>query len=102
MKFISRILAIYILALAIMPCNDIHAIVQTNSNELVITQVNAEHNHDFDFCSPFCSCDCCHTIAEPVVIDMIQIDVELSQTSVLPYFIAEKESFYTFWRPPIM
>jgi len=100
MKNIAHILAIYILALAIMPCNDIHASVQNTSNTFEITDV--EHHHDIDFCSPFCFCDCCNVLAEPVIIDdMDQSQNEVVIIPVFYLFIIEKENSYTFWRPPI-
>ncbi len=99
MKNISGILAIYILALAIMPCNDIHALDQNASNTFEIT--DNEHHHDMDFCSPFCSCDCCHTSAEPVIIDINETESETIPFSFFHLSIPEKENIYTFWRPPI-
>ena len=61
MKMVSVFLAFFILGLISIPCSDTDV-----SSDAVQTEVSAVHvdqgtDLEVDFCSPFCSCHCCHT-----------------------------------------
>ena len=74
MKYVSIILSIYLLALAIVPCADgstwdTSAIGNSLAVELPDTDSH-DHESTMDHCSPLCSCSCCHiTIRPPVKLD---------------------------------
>ena len=102
MKKIALLLAIYILALSVVPCNDVHAISDIYSTGNILTQDENNHEHPLDMCSPFCSCDCCHTVAETVFQTQIIIENCEISAVITPYFYTEKESFFSLWRPPIL
>ncbi|WP_242203620.1 DUF6660 family protein [Aestuariivivens insulae] len=60
MKILTTILAIYIFALNIVPCEDGVAISDEVKTELS-QAIDHDHQHqDADLCSPFCQCHCCH------------------------------------------
>jgi len=102
MKKIALLLAFYILALSAMPCNDIHATaIESSDTEMTFQSHEEDHEHHMDLCSPFCSCDCCQTVAETVVQIQTQIENSIINMAITPYFHTEKESFSSFWRPPI-
>jgi hypothetical protein len=102
MKKIALLLAFYILALSAMPCNDIHAIAIDSTDTGVTLQSHEdEHEHHMDLCSPFCSCDCCQTVAETVNQIQTQIENSFFSADVAPCFHTEIESISSFWRPPI-
>ena len=61
MKFVAIILASLNVLLTALPCDDV--------NTFNVSQIEFNANHsdndtesDFDFCTPFCSCNCCSTI----------------------------------------
>lgn len=88
------------MALSILPCDDFHDVSQIYSNEIVISDSH-DDDHDHDLCSPFCSCDCCQTIAELVFNIPTPNFIKNSNTAVTPIFHTEKERISTLWRPPI-
>ncbi|XAZ82157.1 DUF6660 family protein (plasmid) [Fibrella sp. ES10-3-2-2] len=66
MKWLTTILAFYLLTLSLWPCADeampvcsqsaVGAVSVTHSSD-----VPASHQHDYDQCTPFCICSCCAT-----------------------------------------
>ena len=75
MKWISTILSIYILAIAVLPCADevgwcVFDLEETIGVELHET---GDHNHEnecSDHCSPLCTCSCCQmTVRTPVKVN---------------------------------
>ncbi len=62
MKILAVILSVYILALNFTPCEDTSYGVDDTQTELT-QQLSDQHGHGTtDFCSPFCHCNCCHTL----------------------------------------
>ncbi len=59
MRALSFILAIYILALNFVPCEDDNCAVDEKVCLEEIDIHDTEHAH-VDLCSPFCECQCCH------------------------------------------
>ena len=100
MKFFVSILAIYLLALSIVPCPDMsiehagHKVghMQNAAND----QANAA-----DQCSPFCACSCC---VSPMVHQAYVIIV--SSLSFSHYHYPKYHSFFfstplkAIWQPP--
>lgn len=98
--YITMILATYIFALMVLPCND-----ACNSAEL--TEIAIEHaaqtNHqnDNDVCSPFCFCSCCATA---------MTELHVPGYSYMPYISAKgfsplSQSYFSqdiasIWQPP--
>ncbi|TXK70599.1 DUF6660 family protein [Mesonia sp. HuA40] len=74
MRLVVFIFSVYLLGLNLVPCDDgLHNennlsnsnyIEQTTANFLVLEAIqeynDLEHHHEFDLCSPFCQCHCCH------------------------------------------
>ncbi len=105
MKLISVILAVLMLYLSGMPCDD----VEVADNDGTVTYALAQDGHDHDGdspesdgCSPFCVCHCCHT--------HIVIPNHPLTTSVAVHNNQDKPSYYqdfypngiiyAIWRPP--
>jgi len=103
MKNIAHILAIYILTLSVMPCNDVHSLaIESSNTEMELQSHEEDHEHHMDFCSPFCACDCCQTVAETTSQVQTQIESFVFNDAKTPCFHNEKESISSFWRPPIV
>lgn len=94
-------LAIYILALNLISCEDTG--VQVNEDEIRISQVFGDNheNQSADLCSPFCNCHCCHVHAtnfKPVAFETITITIP---TDVFFHFNGLEKSFQTsILQPP--
>ncbi|TXF89275.1 hypothetical protein FUA23_11025 [Neolewinella aurantiaca] len=70
--------AVYLMALALVPCQDEYAIVAPNAPASVHA-ANSEHEHDDDsehqdHCTPFCICACCGAVldAPPTLLTMAE------------------------------
>ncbi|MCZ2223504.1 MAG: hypothetical protein LC122_07720 [Chitinophagales bacterium] len=106
MKFLTGIFIIYFLALSIMPCNDAHDICLNNAETATLSQNYCSHHQpeDNDFCSPFCTCNCCRTSTTK---EVNQLDFILtSQPNQIKEKISTPTNFYLFnyfnniWQPP--
>lgn len=62
MRYITTILAFYVLILTVLPCLDVHKDADIHQNELNTNTSQSGHN-DTDHCSPFCTCQCCSNTA---------------------------------------
>ena len=68
MKYLAVILSIYIIALNLVPCEDNWIFDNVGTTE--ISQViDDDHQHqNSDFCSPFCSCQCCQMTLSNIIL----------------------------------
>ena len=98
MRLSSFILALFLLGTIFVPCTDDDSQV-TDAGSYVYLDGPQSNNFDFDFCSPLCSCHCCHS---HVVTSMLSFDF-------IDYKWQEGHSFYQtslidqafpFWQPP--
>ena len=100
MKYLSGILAIYILVLTAIPCVD--GPEDVTSTKVEISQSSStSHQHDIDHCSPFCTCNCCVT---PVTINSAVIKFRIAEIGQFNY-PAYHSGFYlspsgSIWQPP--
>lgn len=101
MKNFTFILTVYILLLAAIPCADTNAqnIQVLQSQQLEMPCANESENHT-DICTPFCSCECCHTTVQTVEIMNIPSPlVRLEKISLWGY--SQVQDYYTsFFIPP--
>jgi ferredoxin len=65
MKFLATILALIILSLSALPCDDNS--FNDQQTETVSQVLNLDNHSHSDLCSPFCMCSCCSvSITEPI------------------------------------
>ena len=62
-KWLTTILALYVLCLSLWPCADDHVPLDGQKDQITLTstgvpQSNDSHDHS-DHCSPLCTCSCC-------------------------------------------
>ena len=108
MKWISTILSIYILALAILPCADqaIWCIFDVEKAIGVEFHETGDHNHEnecSDHCTPLCTCSCCQiTIRTPITVNLeIAPPIAvLSDPSSLESLLKDLTSLNDIWQPP--
>lgn len=60
-KYLKTVFLIYVLFLALTPCNDIHAVEYCQTEGIVHLEDKHTDDHH-DLCSPLCNCLCCNTI----------------------------------------
>ncbi|MEZ0005863.1 hypothetical protein ABH942_001220 [Flavobacterium sp. 28YEA47A] len=98
--FLTSFLSVYLLVLMILPCNDVHAQLQTTSSTQ-ISQFQNEQHHE-DFCSPFCICACCTTpivMQSAIVFEVPHFDNSYTKTPSF-YKPVISSFFGSIWQPP--
>lgn len=103
-RIFTIIFSMYIMALSVMPCSDVHGECNHNS-ELVNKAHDPDHPRDHDdMCSPFCACTCCNTL---ININLMNVDLkfkspqasELIQFSLADFFYISN-IYSKIWQPP--
>jgi hypothetical protein len=109
MKFFSLILSVYIFCLAIMPCNDMHLLLEESKQAIAHHDDHTTHDHDQDtekHCSPFCTCTCCHTSvnfefgSKNVLVSTKFVQVSRVDNTFLYYDSPSSTYRNTIWQPP--
>jgi hypothetical protein len=100
MRFFIYILAVYFLAIIVMPCVDVHYEYSKHSHELSTTSQNQLPSEN-DQCSPFCTCDCC---VSPVISQHSTFDLNVA-LKILHNYPDYNQGFISFlfstiWQPP--
>ncbi|WP_313581298.1 DUF6660 family protein [Chishuiella sp.] len=107
MKLIIFILSIYMLALSLSPCNDAYKEFNRNSTkeQSKVDEIKSQDIHE-DFCSPFCSCSCCGTVARTDFnFNSIEIkEPKFQITDKLKFPLIDTDLYSHFygniWQPP--
>ena len=104
MKWMSHILAVLMLALAILPCSDLEGSLHDGEVLLVHTDCDQDNHEgtESDGCSPFCTCQCCqipiHCAGDAGVVNLF---LPQSQEQLDVYLECYSDDFtLSFWRPP--
>jgi len=99
-NYIAGLLAVYMLALLSMPCND-NWNSQQHETPTTFEAAQDHHQEENDLCSPFCFCACCATSITIVAFPNLSIVPQLSieKFSVFtPSFVSEVNA--SIWQPP--
>lgn len=109
MKAFFTILAIYMMAVFLMPCADTFQKDAFQNNKVTHEAAAKEHNHEHsetaDLCSPFCVCNCCGTVPGMVftisTISFLQIDKPVLSKET-PHYTSQfiPHYFGEIWQPP--
>lgn len=100
MKFFACILSIYILVLTAMPCCD-----RPDEGALQKTEISPKTSDipcsDIDFCSPFCTCNCCSSpkIQQETVVAFDSTPVEHKYFAALIVKLVTSV-IVPVWQPP--
>ena len=104
MKFFTLIFSIYILALSVMPCSDVHNVCNTKKSKTELTQTHNHQQDQDDNCSPFCTCACCSTSV--VSLDFVPFQIKkttefsITQKHTIRNFSFVTNFFGNIWQPP--
>lgn len=108
MKYLSAILSLYILALAMLPCMDKAEwclSTETTGDRMELAEAGQhDHSNDLeDFCSPLCTCSCCHiNLRTP-----LQWELNLAPPQLIPNdspslisTLIDLSAVTDIWQPP--
>lgn len=101
MKWIARILALYMLVLSCLPCNDSTECSNNSDTSIVAGAQHSDHSNHPENCTPFCSCACCgiHITQLSEAIFIAAPHQLITQHSLYkPAYIPA--TYYNIWQPP--
>jgi len=108
-KILASILAVYFLALALLPCGDAAgSVVERGSELLGMAYTNAPgHSHSDncgdDLCSPLCGCNCCQILTTSADKSLLPKHILLPAPQKLNPYEPSFTGFLHFsdiWQPP--
>lgn len=106
MKVFSSILALFMMALFLMPCADMYEKDVFNNQEYS-TEITHQDTHDHtesDLCTPFCLCGCCGMVSGVVlqwnVYSLVKKTFDLSKPKVYYKSIFISRYLGEIWQPP--
>lgn len=88
-NYLSRIFAIYVLLLALIPCSAVCSASVYSDDKLHIEQSSSKEHHNDDLCSPLCICLCCNyvtTVSDKFVYEHFKIQSTFNQTEYQHFF----------------
>lgn len=99
-KIISIILSIVILSMVLMPCAD-EPVSSAESQSTILLDHSDNHDAEHhDLCSPFCSCECCHSnYSHGSILDLAWA-VLFDQFSIEHSFTFHSRISFSIWDPP--
>lgn len=100
MRLFCFIFALYVAALAVMPCGDNEDCTQSKL-QIELADDHSEHEHESEMCTPFCICSCCGTSLQ--VANIFNFEIVTAVTSKpLPtsYTDSIQEISLSIWQPP--
>ena len=109
MKIFSFLLSIYIFCLAVLPCSDIHLVLEESKHSVAYQDDHESHDHNQNkeqHCSPFCTCTCCHTSinvefgSRNVLVSTKFVQVSRVDNTFLYYDSPSSTFLNTIWQPP--
>lgn len=100
-KTITTLLSVYLLILMVMPCSDAHAQFG-KVNQTQVSQLDNDHHHDVELCTPFCVCAGCTAaiVLQPSIeFETFQFDFQFKE-AVSSYKFIASSFFGSIWQPP--
>ncbi|MGI9581772.1 DUF6660 family protein [Chryseobacterium sp. RRHN12] len=105
MNLLRWILAVYFMALSLMPCADVSH-PQNSGNKTASLSVQENHSKEKgDICSPLCTCSCCQMTVSAFKMDPLLEIPEQIQTYFSKKILFHKNDFAyqiydPIWQPP--
>ncbi|MCL8536505.1 MULTISPECIES: DUF6660 family protein [Chryseobacterium] len=105
MNLLRWILAIYFMALSLMPCEDVSRPLDSNGNKISSSIQGAHSTEKGDVCSPLCACSCCQITASAFKMDPLLEVPEQIQAYFSKKILFQKNDFAyqvydPIWQPP--
>jgi len=99
MKFLIALFSLYILTLSCVPCSCEDDCAES---EISTTATN-DHQQEKDFCTPFCTCSCCHIMATTLKLNPLTPKATVFNQSEKLFETDQRFSSYNnrpIWQPP--
>ena len=102
MKFFGFIISFYLLGLSCLPCGDGNDCNLKPAQAISAATDHEKHRHDFEHCTPFCTCSCCAT-------SVVKTDISIFTSGNLPLNSVKNPALissffpqmsYAIWQPP--
>ncbi|MET3034975.1 DUF6660 family protein [Chryseobacterium sp. NRRL B-14859] len=106
MNLLRWILAIYFMALSLMPCEDVSRPSDSAGNKKISLSIHGAHSTEKgDVCSPLCACSCCQITVSAFKMDPLLEVPEQIQTYFSKKILFQKNDFAyqvydPIWQPP--
>lgn len=105
MNLFRWILAIYFMALSLMPCEDVSQPLDLGSKKISLSIYEAHSAEKGDVCSPLCACSCCQ-----ITVSAFKMDPLLEIPEQIPVYFSKKilfrkndfayQIYDPIWQPP--
>ncbi|SDI56297.1 DUF6660 family protein [Chryseobacterium jejuense] len=105
MNLLRWILAIYFMALSLMPCEDVSHPLNSGNKSVSLSISETHSTEKGDICSPLCACSCCQ-----MTVSAFKMDPLLELPEQLPAYFSKKILFHKndfayqvydpIWQPP--
>ncbi|WP_051934152.1 DUF6660 family protein [Chryseobacterium sp. KCF3-3] len=105
MNLLRWILAIYFMALSLMPCEDTSHPLNSGDNKISLSIHGVHSTEKGDICSPLCACSCCQ-----ITVSAFKMDPLLEIPEQIPAYFSKKILFHKndfayqvydpIWQPP--
>jgi len=101
MKFITTILGLYFMLMAIVPCQDNDLVADDAQTRTSVQSHSGKDDSLQDVCPPFCNCTCCSTPRTVPAQQIITIfSKTLTRTFPQPTIPATQQQALAIWQPP--
>ncbi|KAB7726457.1 hypothetical protein F5984_24365 [Rudanella paleaurantiibacter] len=109
MKWLTTLLALYLLALSLWPCADEPLLTSEQAGSAVVSALahdsERSQHHEHDTCTPFCTCACCATTI--TVVPRFQYTPSTPVETLLTFVAAFSDApehpldpITAIWQPP--
>lgn len=103
-KFLTLILALYILVLPCLPCTDTSECHKDSTTSITVLSGHENHPQENEICNPFCSCACCGHIVTTNFQPNKIMACRIFPQQQLQYFYENvslsSDFFGNIWQPP--
>ena len=105
MNLLRWILAIYFMALSLMPCEDVSHPLDSGNKKISLSIYGTHSSEKGDVCSPLCACSCCQ-----ITVSAFKMGALLEMPEQVPAYFSKKILFHKndfayqiydpIWQPP--
>lgn len=101
MRFITFIMALFILSLSCIPCADEVVSAMSGHEKSQVAQQDGQHPKHTDYCSPLCICACCGTVSFVSVAANVECPVIPVPRSFVVFDTSSLQDLpIPVWQPP--
>ncbi len=94
--------SLFMLFLSCVPCNDKTDNCAKTNQQYISSNTQQQHHHNFEACSPFCTCSCCAiSVVNSQILKSHPIKVNWHFEKYPQYSVAiTSQTLSAIWQPP--